>query len=199
MNEPTVTRSRGRTVVSRAARLVIVLRKLRLDEREREGRAVDGALENLEDVRHGADVVLVSMRQDQGGDVVLLQLAQVRDDEVDPEQLGLGEHHASIDEDGSVAAGDNHHVHAELAQAPERHELERRVSSVSRQKTPALRLQWNAAAHAPGPVRERDDLRQSHPGGCRRQVLRGWRHASRTPPGRLLGQPLRDRENSCRL
>ena len=58
--------------------------------------------------------------------------------EIDAEQFRLREHHAGVDEDGGVAAGDNHHVHAELAQPAERHELERRVSSVSRQKTRPL-------------------------------------------------------------
>ena len=121
-----------------APRLVVVVGELGFDERQRERRAVDRPLHDLEDVPHRADVVLVAVREHDRGDLVLLQLAKVRDDEVHAEQLRLGEHHAGVDEDGGVAAGDDHHVHAELAQPAERHELERRVSSVSRQKTPVL-------------------------------------------------------------
>ncbi len=101
-----------------APRLVVVVFELRFDERQGERRAVDRPLHDLEDVRHRADVVLVAVGEHDRGDLVLLQLPQVRDDEVHAEQLRLGEHHAGVDEDGGVAAGDHHHVHAELAQPP---------------------------------------------------------------------------------
>ena len=51
-----------------------------------------------------------------------------------PSSSGLGEHDAGVDEDGRVAAGDDHHVHAELAEPAERDQLERRVSSVSHRR-----------------------------------------------------------------
>jgi hypothetical protein len=71
-------------------------------------------------------MVLVAVREHERADPVLLQLPQVGDDEVHPQQLGLREHDAGIDEDGGVAAGDHHHVHAELAEATQRDDLERR-------------------------------------------------------------------------
>jgi hypothetical protein len=37
-----------------------------------------------------------------------------------PSSSGLRKRHAGVDEDGGVAAGDHHHVHAELADAAER-------------------------------------------------------------------------------
>src|SRR5262249_23583389 len=48
----------------------------------------------------------------------------VRNDQVDAEQFRLGEHDAGVDEDRRLAAGDEHHVHAELAEPAERDQLE---------------------------------------------------------------------------
>ena len=42
-----------------------VLLELGLDQRQRHGRAVDRSVEQRQHVRHGADVVLVAVRQDQ--------------------------------------------------------------------------------------------------------------------------------------
>ena len=109
--------------------LVIAFIELGLDERERQRCAVDRALDGFQHVRHGADVILVPVREHDRRDLVLLKLAEVGDDEVHPEQLRFRKHHARIDEDGRVAARDDHHVHAELAEAAKRHELERGISS----------------------------------------------------------------------
>ena len=95
-------------------------------------------------MRHRADVILVAVRQDQRLNPVLLQLAQVRNDQVDPEQLRFGEHHPRVDKDRRVAAGDDQHVHAELAQAAERNQLERGrwrrtgIRSVSQTESPSV-------------------------------------------------------------
>ena len=51
---------------------------------------------------------------------------QVRDDEIDAEQLGLGKHDAGIDEDSGIPAGDEQHVHAELAESAERDDVDGR-------------------------------------------------------------------------
>src|SRR5690606_39225255 len=69
---------------------------------------------------------LVPVRQHQRADRILLELPQVGYDQVHPEQFRLGEHDAGIDQDGGIAAGDHHHVHAELAEPAERDDLERR-------------------------------------------------------------------------
>jgi len=82
-------------------------------------------------VRDGTDVILVPVRQDERRQLVLRQLAQVRDDQVHAEQLGLREHDTGIDKDGGLAAGDHHHVHAELADAAERNDVERRRAGAS--------------------------------------------------------------------
>jgi hypothetical protein len=100
--------------------------ELRTDERERERRAVHRPLDERQHVRDGADVILVPVREHERGDFVLLQLPQVRDHEVDAEQLRLREHDAGVDQDRGRAARHDHHVHAELAESPERDQLERR-------------------------------------------------------------------------
>ena len=63
VNGPIVTVSRGLTVLSRSPGVDAVLLELRLDQRQRHRRAVDRAVEERHHVRHGADVVLVAVRQ----------------------------------------------------------------------------------------------------------------------------------------
>ena len=104
----------------------VVVFELVLDQRERQRRPVHGALEIGQHVGHGADMVLVAVRQHERRDPVLLQLPQVGDDQIDPEQFRLREHHARVHEDRRVAAGDDHHVHAELAKSAERDQIQRR-------------------------------------------------------------------------
>jgi hypothetical protein len=81
-----------------------VLFELRLDERQRHGGAVDRAVEERHHVRHGADVVLVPVRQDQRLDLAAprFEIGEVRDDQVHPELVGVREHHAGVDEDSRV-------------------------------------------------------------------------------------------------
>src|SRR5262249_57619741 len=67
--------------------------------------------------------ILVPVREDERLNPVPLQLPQVRNDQVHAEQFRLGEHDAGVDEDRRLAAGDEHHVHAELAEPAERDQL----------------------------------------------------------------------------
>ncbi len=77
-------------------------------------------------VRHRADVILVAVREHERADPVFVELPEVRDHEIDAEQLRLWEEHAGIDQDGGIAAGDHHHVHAEFPEPSQRDDLERR-------------------------------------------------------------------------
>ncbi len=117
-----IARTHGRQACAR----VFVFGELRLDERERQRRPINRSIDVRQHVCDRADVILVAVRQNQRLNLVLLERTQVRDDQVDPEELWLGKHHARVDQDGGLAAGDHHHVHAELAQPPERDQLERR-------------------------------------------------------------------------
>ena len=104
-----------------------VLLEAILDQRQRQSRAVDRTFDERHEVRQPADVILVAVREEDGGHLVAeaLEVRQVGHDEVDAEQIGLGEHHAGIDNDRRVAARDRHRVHAELAQAAKRHHVDR--------------------------------------------------------------------------
>jgi hypothetical protein len=77
-------------------------------------------------VGHGADVVFMTVRQDERCDAAFVGVegGQIRNDQVDPEQLRFREHDAGVDEDSRVPAGDEQHVHAELAEAAERNHID---------------------------------------------------------------------------
>ena len=87
-------------------RLEPVLLQLVAQEAAREGRGVDRDVGELrKDVREGADMVLVGVRDQEGADLlpVLLQIRDVGDDEVDPEHLLVQEHQPAVDHDDVVA------------------------------------------------------------------------------------------------
>ena len=81
-----------------------VLFELRLDERERHRGAVDGAVKLRQHVGNCANVILVAVRQHERLHFVAsrLDVGEVRNDQIDPELIGLRKHHAGIDEDGGV-------------------------------------------------------------------------------------------------
>ena len=108
-----------------------VLVELRFDQRQGEFRAEHGAVDAIGDVGDGADVVLVPVRQDETDDAALVgvERREIGDDEVDAEQLGLGEHHAGVDEQSFAATGDDQHVHAEFADTTERKDVHRRLAA----------------------------------------------------------------------
>jgi hypothetical protein len=75
-----------------------------------------------QEVRERADVVLVPVGEDDSADVafVVLEVGEVRQDEVDAQMLVPRERQAGIDHDDAVVALDDHHVLPDLAQPPER-------------------------------------------------------------------------------
>jgi hypothetical protein len=111
----------------RAGHVDTVFHELRLDEREGERCAVHRAVDIREDERDAADVVFVAVRQHKGGDPpLLLQVRQVRNDQIDAQQFRIGEHDAGVDDDRRVGPGEREHVHAELAEAAEWYNVEHR-------------------------------------------------------------------------
>ena len=102
--------------------------ELGLHEREREPRRVDGPGHAVDDVRDCPDVVFVPVGEHEGGDAaaVGLESREIGNDQVHPEELRLGKHHTRVDEQGRVTAGDEQHVHAELAESSERNDIHRR-------------------------------------------------------------------------
>ena len=96
-----------------------VLFELAVDVGEGELGAVDGDVELGEDPGQSADVVFVAVGEDDGADVLLVldEVGDVGDDDVDAEELGLGEHEAGIDDDDVVFVAEGEAVHAELAES----------------------------------------------------------------------------------
>ena len=103
----------------------IVLFQAPPDERQGERRRVDRNVHLGQQERQPADVVLVAVRKNYRSEVlaVLLQIGEVRRDDVHAEQFVLGEHHTGVNQDDIVAISQRERVHPELAEAAERNNL----------------------------------------------------------------------------
>jgi hypothetical protein len=103
-----------------------MLFELWFDKGKRERGSVNWSIDVGQHVRHGADVILVTMRQHQGPDLppFLLEPGQVRGDQVDAELVGIGKHHARVDHNRGLAPRDREHVHPELAEPAEWNDFE---------------------------------------------------------------------------
>ena len=102
-----------------------VLAQLRLDQREGEPRADQrDVAAQPQQVRDGADVVLVPVGEDDGVDVVepVLDRPEVGQDQVDAGLLGLGEQHAAVDDQQPAVELEDGHVAADLAEPAQRHD-----------------------------------------------------------------------------
>ncbi len=99
-----------------------VLVKLSLNQRQGEFRPVDGDIELGEDPGQAADVVFVTVREQDRFDLVAVfgEVGDVGDDDVDAEKLFFGKHQAGIDDDDVVLPAEGHAVHTELAEATQR-------------------------------------------------------------------------------
>ena len=99
-------------------RVDAVLLQLRRDERQRQRRAVDRALDIGQHVRHGANVIFVAVRQyERGRAPALLHVREIRNDEIHTGHVGFREHDTRVDDDRRLAPGEREHVHAELAES----------------------------------------------------------------------------------
>jgi hypothetical protein len=96
-----------------------MLIELAFDVGEGELGAVDGDVELGEDPGEPADVVFVSVGEDDAADLVAVldEIADVGDDDVDAEQLFLGEHEAGVDDQDVIVVTESETVHTELAES----------------------------------------------------------------------------------
>jgi hypothetical protein len=79
-------------------------------------------------VRHSADVVFVSVRENQADDVVqpIRDRVQAGQDEIDPRVVViLGEQHAAVDQQQLARDLQNRHVAADVTQAAQRNDPQR--------------------------------------------------------------------------
>ena len=82
--------------------------------------------QRLEQVRQSAGVVLVTVGDDDGAQLVLAlhDVGEVGKDEVDPGMVVVGEHDSGVDDDHVVAVLDDGHVLADLVKPAERDDAE---------------------------------------------------------------------------
>src|SRR6266446_6126078 len=59
-----------------------------------------------------------------GGAAFLLQVREIGNDPIHPEQLGIREHDAGVDDHRGFTPGERHHVHPELAESAKRNDFE---------------------------------------------------------------------------
>jgi hypothetical protein len=125
LNGPISTILRGLQFVENRRVLQVVLLHPALDQRDGECRAVNRHVQFGEEVRDGADVVLVPVRQDERTDVfpVLHQEGEIGHDDVHAEEFGAGEHHSRVDDEDVVAVAQGGHVHPELSETAQRNHL----------------------------------------------------------------------------
>src|SRR3990170_4803304 len=99
-------------------------------EAQRQAGAVDGDVEFAEEERDGADVVLVSVGEQEGAEVGrrFTQNGKVRKDVVDPQHRVVGEQEAGVDQQRRSAVVEQHGVEADLAQPAQRDHTKRHRS-----------------------------------------------------------------------
>jgi hypothetical protein len=105
-----------------------VLADLLLQQRQGELGADQRDVRTLpQQVRDGADVVLVAVRQHQGLDVVqpVGDDVEARQDEVDPRVVVLGEEHPAVDDQQLPVVLQHRHVATDVAESAERDDAER--------------------------------------------------------------------------
>ena len=120
-----------------------VLAQLGREQREGEAAADDrdvGAL--AQQVRHGAEVVLVAVGEDDGLDVVepVPDVGEVREDQVDAGLVVLGEQHAAVDDEQPAGVLEDGHVAADLAQPAERDDAQAAVGERRRRAELGVRV-----------------------------------------------------------
>ena len=104
-----------------------VLLELRPQERQRQRRRVDRSVDERPEIGNPADVILVPVRQHQRRRpwLALLEIREVRNEQVDPGQFRAGKHHTRIDHERGLIRRDGHRVHAEFAEPSERDHCQR--------------------------------------------------------------------------
>lgn len=110
----------------RAGRKAVLL-ELVLDKTNRQLGGIDRHIEFFEQVRQTADVVLVTVGDEQALDAVpvLEHVGEVRDDQIDTEHIGIREHKAAVNEDHVALALIQRNVLADLAEAAQRADVHR--------------------------------------------------------------------------
>ena len=126
MNGPILTRSPATNLDQLGVIEQPMLFEFALDVGEREFGAVDRNVQLGKDRGQSANVIFMTMREDDGTNMitVLEQIGDVGNDDIDAQEFGFGEHQSGVDDDDVIGPADGHAVHPELAQAAERNDME---------------------------------------------------------------------------
>src|SRR6185369_9011830 len=104
----------------------IVFFEFALREAGSEMRAVDRNVELLQKVRQGTKVIFMAVREDDGGNVVLVlvEKTKIRNRHIDAVSRFLGKAHPGVENQHLVAVAQSHAIHSKLADTTERDDLE---------------------------------------------------------------------------
>ena len=107
------------------ARVHAVLFQAALQNAQRQARAIDRHVDLLQHIRQRADVILMTMREHDGLDLVfvLQQIGNIRNNEVDAQHIVLWEHQTRIDDEDFLVATDYRHVLADFPQTAQGDDL----------------------------------------------------------------------------
>ncbi len=120
-----------------------VLGELAADEAEGQLRADQRDVLALpEQVGHRAYVILMRVREDDRLDVVqpVLDRGEIRQDQVDPWLIRLGEQHAAVHDEQPPGVLEDRHVPADLTQAAKRHDAQAVRGQGRRRPEPGMRV-----------------------------------------------------------
>ena len=178
----------------------LVLFELALDIGKRELRGIDGDIELAQQPGQAADVVFVAVGKDDAAHAgaVFDEVGDVRDDDVDAEQIALRKHQAGVDDEDVFVPANGHAVHAELAKSADGNDLEfafrhgrkmlagsgmrtKQDGCCGRQERPSIRHSggWSVTEQWEAPLIDRDYAR---PTLCR-VYDRDTLHGTAWPPG----------------
>jgi uncharacterized protein YijF (DUF1287 family) len=103
-----------------------MLVELVFDVSQREFRAPHRDVQFRQNPGQCADVVFVTMRQKNAAHALAVfdEVRNVGNDDVDPEQFGLGKHQPRIDDQDVISPAHGHAVHAELAESAQGDDLQ---------------------------------------------------------------------------
>ena len=107
------------------ARIHPVLLETPLEDAERQTRPVDGRGNLLHHIGQRADVILMSVRQDDCLDLVPVfdQIGNIRNNEVDAEHILLREHEPGVHNENLIIHTDGSHVLSDFAKTAKRYDL----------------------------------------------------------------------------
>src|SRR2546421_4697107 len=103
----------------------VVLFELALCQTGSEMRTVNGDVEFFEEVRQRADMVFVSVGQDDSGDVlaVLFEKLEIRNGNINAVRAFFRKSHARVEDEHLVLVAHGHTIHPKLADTAERNDL----------------------------------------------------------------------------